>query len=75
MVRIMRVDVSGQKFVFPNECACCGATPDTAGGRSDRSLFERALPENAALSEQAFGNSIARQVGTGSTHISFLNSE
>jgi hypothetical protein len=24
----MRVDVSGHSFVFPNECACCGATPD-----------------------------------------------
>jgi hypothetical protein len=26
----MRVDVSGQRFVFPSECACCGATPDSA---------------------------------------------
>jgi len=25
----MRVDVSGFRFAFPNECACCGATPDS----------------------------------------------
>ena len=25
----MRVDVSGHSFVFPNECACCGGTPDS----------------------------------------------
>jgi len=24
----MRVDVSGHRFVFPNQCACCSATPD-----------------------------------------------
>lgn len=24
----MRVDVSGQNFVFPNECACCCSAPD-----------------------------------------------
>jgi len=24
----MRIDVSGQRFIFPNECACCGSTAD-----------------------------------------------
>jgi hypothetical protein len=24
----VRVDLSGHNFVFPNECACCGAAPD-----------------------------------------------
>lgn len=26
----MRVDVSGHKFVFPQQCACCGGSPETA---------------------------------------------
>jgi hypothetical protein len=25
----MRVDVSGYKFIFPRQCACCGAIPQT----------------------------------------------
>ena len=25
----MRIDVSGHKFIFPHQCACCGAVPHT----------------------------------------------
>src|ERR1035438_9787503 len=26
----MRVEVSGQSFVFPHQCACCGTAPDNS---------------------------------------------
>src|SRR5213593_504629 len=29
MEGIMRIDVSGHQFTFPQVCACCGAPPDT----------------------------------------------
>src|SRR5438105_2774861 len=40
----MRIDLSGHKFTFPQQCACCGATPQvTFTASASRSTGKRVV--------------------------------